>query len=168
VGPGADSILIVGDVEYNTHITVTANPITLDIQEPGIEADFVVISAYINDSFAATRYHTDLRIGGRTDAEAISEPTFVQEGNATVVSWIWDFRTDRAKDGEYRVSISVSYTEEGEFTAVETYDMEFLELEHTCKDFGCALGWQGWLLIAIAVAACAAVSYKIIMKRRGD
>ena len=166
VGPGADSILIVGDVEYDTHITITASPITLEIQEPGIGEQFVVISAYINDSFASTRYYTDISIDGRTDAEAISEPTFIQEGNTTIVTWIWDFKMDGAQDGEYRVSISVSYSEDNEFTTVETYDIEF-QKDVGDDDFINSLGWSGWILIAIVVAACAAVSYKIVLNRKG-
>ena len=166
VGPGADSILIVGDVEYDTHITITASPITLEIQEPGIGEQFVVISAYINDSFASTRYYTDISIDGRTDAEAISEPTFIQEGNTTIVTWIWDFKMDGAQDGEYRVSISVSYSEDNEFTTVETYDIEF-QKDGGDDDFINSLGWSGWILIAIVVAACAAVSYKIVLNRKG-
>jgi hypothetical protein len=167
VGPGADSILIVGDAEHDTHITVTASPMTLEIQEPEIQEQFVVISAYINDSFASTRYFTGIKILGRTDVEAISEPTFTREGNATIATWIWDFKMDEAQDGEYRVSISVSYSEDNEFSAVETYDMEF-QKDGGDDDFINNLGWLGWLLITLAVAACAAVSYRVVKKRREE
>jgi hypothetical protein len=159
IGPGADSTLIVGDEQYDTHITVTASPLTLEIQEPEFEGQCVVISAYINDSFASTRYYTEIGIIGKTDAETISEPEFAPEGNTTLVTWIWDSKADGAKDGEYRVSISVAYSEDTEFTAMETYAMEFLEPEPDSSNIISALGWQGWLAIAAAVVSVVAVSY---------
>ena len=87
-------------------------------------------------------------------------------GNGTLVSWVWDHKTDGGESGDYTIAVTISYTEENEFTAMGTYNLEF---PTTDNDDGGFLGGMGWLLpviVIIIIVVVAVVVIKVIRNRR--
>lgn len=167
IGPGANSILIVGGSEYDTHITITAAPITLSVAKPVVdkESKLALFIANFTDAFSSTRLNARLMVTGEVDVNTISDPVFILSGNESSVNWLWDYKTDKAKCGEYTISVFLSYSEENEFFATGSYMMEFSEP----KEDGGLLAGLGWLLpliIVVVIIAVTAVVIKVIMGRR--
>jgi hypothetical protein len=166
IGPAPDSTMIVGGADYDTHITIKTAPIFLGILDPVIDEQFgVVVSAIFIDAFSSTSYISNIRIDGITNAETLSQPLIAPGGNGTFISWIWDWKTDGASNGDYTITITLSYSEDNEFGASGQF---YLEFPKSGGDDGGLLG-GGWLMPVIiigVVAAVAGVAAKIILGRR--
>ena len=166
IGKAPDATLIVGSFQCDTHITITSNPLTMAIQEPVVSSQLTTISVQISDAFGATKYQSRIIIEGITDAETISNPTISPGGNGTIVSWNWDHRIDKAKDGEYKIIISISYSEENEFLTMGVFQLTFPK---DGDESGGLSGLGDWLIpifVIVIIVIIIAVVYKIISDRR--
>ena len=166
IGKAPDATLIVGSVQCDTHITITTSPLTMAIQEPVVSSQLTTISVQISDAFGATKYQAHIIIDGMTDAETVSNPTVSPGGNGTIVSWNWDHRIDKAKDGEYKIIISISYSEENEFITMGVYQLTFPK---DGDEQGGLSGLGEWLIpifVIVIIVIIVAVVYKIISDRR--
>ncbi len=154
-----------GSLQYNSHITITCNPILVTINQPLVSEQNVVFSASIQDAFVSTALIANLKVTNHGDILSISEPRFSQgEENGTTVSWDWDYKTDKARNGEYTVTVVLSYSEENEFTATGSYILEFPE---TGEDGG-GLGWLIPLIIVVVIIAVIVVVVKVVLARRSS
>ncbi len=165
VGPGADSVLIVGSDEYDTHLEITTSPMSLATNPPVINLDIVTFSATFIDAFSASRYHAHIMIDGEVDVVSISEPVFTMADNGSLVSWDWNFKADKGRDGEYMVFISLCYGDENDFKASGEYHLEF----HEHKEDEGFLGSMGWILhpilLAIAIIVAIIIIRKVLQRR---
>lgn len=166
LGPGADSKMIVDSSDYDTHITITANPITVSIDEPVISGDFLTFSATYIDAFSSTKLNALLRIDGSVDVETLSLPTFNMGGNGSAVTWIWDYKSDGARDGEYTITISLSYCEENEFRAMGTYMIEFPGGDEDGGIISSIVGLLPIIIVIIAAVVAAVVLIKLLKNRK--
>jgi hypothetical protein len=165
IGPGSDSILIVGGSEYNTHIAIITNPMSISVNEPQIAETYVTFSATYIDAFSSNNLMAHILVDGKTEVKTLSEPTFSPGNNGSLVTWTWDYKTDKAKDGEYRIRISVHYCHENDFPATGIYMIKFPKAE---EDEG-FLGSIGWILhpilLVIAIVAAIIIVRKILERR---
>lgn len=168
VGPGADSTLVVGGTEYDTHITVTANPITVNVLEPRIESEFMMFSAGFTDAFGSSKLNAQISVKGRTEVLTLSDPSFIVGGNGSIVNWAWNYKTDEAKNGEYTIIITLSYSEDNEFMAMGKYDLEFPKTNGDDDDILSGLGSFTPYVIIIIIVIVIAVVVKVLMGRRSD
>jgi hypothetical protein len=160
VGPGADSVLIVGSDEYDTHLEITTSPMSLSTNPPVINLDIVTFSATFIDAFSASRYHAHIMIDGEVDVVSISEPVFTMADNGSLVSWNWNFKADKGRDGDYMVFVSLCYGDENDFKASGEYFLEFHEHEEEPGIIE-SLG----LLFPIIIIAIIAVILVIVVRR---
>lgn len=167
VGPAPDSTLLVGGTEVDTHITITAAPITLSVAKPVVDKELklALFIANFTDAFSSKRLNARLMVTGEADVITISDPVFSLAGNASTVAWLWDYKTDKGKCGEYTISVFLSYSEENEFFATGTYT---LELSDHKEDEGilAGLGWLLPLIIVVVIIAVVAIVVKVVLNRR--
>lgn len=158
-----------GSSQHNSHITITCNPMLVTINQPLVSEHNVVFSASIQDAFVSTALIANLKVTNHGDILSISEPRFSQgEENGTTVSWDWDYKTDKARNGEYTVTVVLSYSEENEFTAMGSYILEF---PGGGEGDGGILGGLGWLIPLIIVVVIIAVIFvvvKVVLARRSS
>ncbi len=170
VGPGADSILVVGGAEYDTHLTITTSSLSVVVQPPQVAEQFTTVSAMVVDAFASTKYIASVRIDGIVDAISISGPSISPGGNGTSVSWVWDHLTDGAKSGEYTITITVSYSEDNVFTSAATYRLEFPQEKKEGGLFGGG-GIMDWIIPIIAIVVVViviVVVVKFVLGKRAE
>jgi hypothetical protein len=169
VGPGADSTLIVGGAEHDTHITITTNSLSLAVLPPVVQDEFTLISALVGDAFASTTYTTSIIITGMVDAETITGPSIAPGGNGTLIVWVWNHVADGAKNGDYTITVTVSYSEDNLFMSTATYTLEFQQPKEDGGLFGGGL--ESLLLIIIpiiVVVIVVIVVVKIVLSRREE
>jgi hypothetical protein len=167
IGPGADSVLIVGSDEFDSHLEITTSPMSLSTNPPVINLDIVTFSATFIDAFSATRYDAHIMIDGEVDVISISEPVFTMADNGSLVSWDWNFKADKARDGDYIVFISLCYGDENDFKATGEYHLKF---EKTEGDPGIieSLGLIFPLIIIAIIAVVIIVVVRKILSRRAE
>ena len=167
VGPGASSTLIVGSDEYDPHITITTSLMSLFTNVPVINVDTVTFSATFIDAFSATRLHAHIMVDGVVDVITISEPIFSMGENGSLVSWDWNFKTDRGRDGEYTIMVSLCYGDENDFKASGTYYIEFHEHEEAGGIIE-SLGILFPIIIIAIIAVVLVIVVRIVRNRRAD
>jgi hypothetical protein len=166
IGPGADATLITGDIEYDSHITIITNPISLNLDVPIVTDTDVTFSAYFMDTFSSTNLNADLQVIGKSEVNTLSEPAFSLGENGSLVSWIWDHKTDGAKDGEYRIRISIYYSEENDFSASGIYLIEFPK-DKKDDDFLGGIFWILPVMILTAIAITIIITVRKRLSKRG-
>lgn len=167
IGQGASSTLIVGSDEHDSHLTITTSPMSLFTNSPVINLDIVAFSATFIDAFSATRLHAHIFIDGVVEVVTISEPIFSLSDNGSVVSWDWNFKTDKGRDGEYTVSVSLCYGDENDFKATGVY---FLEFHKHTEEGGIiqSLGILFPIIIIAIVAVVIVIAVRFIRNRRAN
>ncbi len=163
-----------GSMQYNSHITFTCNPIMVTVNEPIVLeeelGEGVVFSATVFDAFSSPMLWGKIMVSGPTTVVNIFGPIIFQGLNSTLITWLWDHKTDKGKDGDYMITISVSYSEEeeNEFSGFGKYAIEFPEDEKEDKGF---LGDYGWVLhpiIVVVVIVVGVVAYKKIKSKKEE
>jgi hypothetical protein len=165
-GPSPDSAMIVGGCQYNTHITITTNSLSLGIQTPSVSEQATTISALVVDAFGSTRYDSILRIDGIVDAQTITGPTLSPSTNGTTITWIWDHNTDGAKSGEYTITVTLAYSDLNKFTNSGTFNLQFPETKEDPGIVGSLLDLMFPIIVVIIAVIIAIVAVKIVLNRR--
>jgi hypothetical protein len=165
IGPAPDSIMVVGGSEYDTHITITTAPITISVNEPIVAEDIVIFSATYADAFGSTKLNAMLNVIGKSDVITLSEPNFTPGANGSIVLWGWNYKTDKAQEGEYTVSVILSYGEDSGFVATGTYVLTFPKEE---KEEGIleSMGWLIPIIILVVIIVVAVIVIRKILARR--
>ncbi|UCG70705.1 MAG: hypothetical protein JSV09_06740 [Thermoplasmata archaeon] len=166
LGPGADSKLIVGSAQYDTHVKISANPMTVSVNEPLVDEGFITFSATYIDAFSSTKLNALLRVDGGVDVETISHPTFSVGGNGSTVTWIWDYKSDGGRDGEYTVTISLSYCEENDFRAMGTYMIDLPGGDEGGGIIGGIVGLLPIIIVVIAAVVAAVILMRLLKSRK--
>ena len=156
IGPAPDSTMVVGGSEYDTHITITTAPITIIVNEPIITEDIITFSATYWDAFGSTKLNAMLNVIGKSDVTTLSEPSFAPGNNGSGVAWGWNYKADKAQEGEYTVSVTLLYGEENGFVATGSYVLTFPkeEKETTFLD---SFGWLIPIIILVVIIIIAVV-----------
>jgi len=87
-------------MNFDSHITVPADWVSLDIAEPTIDEtnDEATIEATVIDALGTDEIvDYDIEIAGPTIASSILGPDLSQQGNAMIASWVWDYGADNAE-----------------------------------------------------------------------
>jgi hypothetical protein len=167
VGPGASSTLIVGSAEHDTHLTINAAPISLNVEKPLVTENFVAFIATFTDAFASTKINAHLDILGTIDIVHISDPVFSLGVNGSLVTWSWDYKADKAKDGDYTITVSLCYDEENEFFATANYVIEFPKPKEDRTILDEIMGYLP-IIIIVVVVVVAVIAVKVIKNRREE
>jgi hypothetical protein len=159
---GSDFRLSWGSPQYDSHVIVACNPISVSLNPPMITEDNVIFSARILDAYGTTEFIAKIQVTNSVDVVSLSDPEFFNEDNGTLVIWIWDHKTDNGKDGDYRISVSVYYSEENEFYTVSSYKLTFPKPDEDVGLFG-DLGWLFYIGITMVV-----ISIILVVKKRRE
>lgn len=165
IGPAPDSTMLVGGSEFDTHITITTAPISISVNEPIIIEDIVTFSATYADAFGSTKLNAMLNVNGKSDVTTLSEPSFTPGINGSSVAWGWNYKADEAQEGEYTVSVTLSYGEDNGFTATGIYMIEFPKEEKDEGFFG-SIGWLLPIIILVIVIVVIIITARKILERR--
>ncbi|UCE73925.1 MAG: hypothetical protein JSV56_13035 [Methanomassiliicoccales archaeon] len=165
VGPGANSKLLVGGDEYDSHLTVITSPITVSVKSPGVTDTLVIFSATYTDAFASTKLNAHIMVDGKVEVATLSDPTFAPGVNGSSVSWQWDYITDKGRDGEYQITVFICYSEENEFMAQGAFTIVFPKSDEGGGIFD-EMGWLLPVIIVVVIIAVVAVALKFILARR--
>jgi hypothetical protein len=167
---GSDYELSWGKTQHASQITFTCNPMLLSINEPLISQEEVVFSATILDAFLSNSLFGRITVTSSTTVTTLIGPRFIHSANGTVISWAWDFKTDKGKSGDYTISISVSYTEneESEFNTMGKYIIEFPRTEK--EESGILSGFEVLfpVIVIVVIIGISVVAYKIIKNKREE
>jgi hypothetical protein len=136
------------------------------VNQPLISEHSVEFLASFQDAFGSTALIANIRVTNEVDIISISEPHFSLGENGSIVSWIWDYKSDGGRCGEYTITISLSYCEENDFRAMGIYN---IELPGSHKDggiIGSIMGLLPIIIIIIAVVVAAVVLIKLLKNRK--
>lgn len=109
VGPAPDSELLYASIAHDSHITITCNSVSVDIQEPQINEnnEEVTIEAIANDTFGYEDISNEyMTITGPVTGVTISKDLISQSGAEKKVQWVWDYGEDQAISGTYAVTVT--------------------------------------------------------------
>lgn len=164
-GQGAASTLIVGGAEYDSHITIQTYSIYTQINEPQINENFVTFSADYKDAFSTNNLMAQISVKGMSNVKTLSGPTFSPGNNWSLVTWTWDYKTDKGIGGKYLITITLSYSEDNKFGSTGQYNLTFSK--DSGEDNG-ELFKEEWFIpvIIIGVVAAVAVAAVVIVLRK--
>jgi hypothetical protein len=167
---GSDYELSWGSTQHASQITFICNPMVLSINEPLISEEEVVFSATILDAFLSSALCGRIIVTGSTTVTSLTGPGFIHGANGTVISWIWDYKTDNGKSGDYTIIISVSYSEneENEFNTMGKYIIEFPKGEDGENGILSGIGWLLPVIIVVVVIGVSVVAFKIVQTKREE
>ncbi|UCE73926.1 MAG: hypothetical protein JSV56_13040 [Methanomassiliicoccales archaeon] len=100
------------------------------------------------------------------DVETLSLPTVSGGANGSAVTWIWDYKSDGARDGEYTITISLSYCEENDFRAMGTYMIAFPGGDEDGGIIGMIMGLLPVIIIIIIAVVVIVFLIRYLKNRR--
>jgi hypothetical protein len=154
-----------GSMNYDSHIKISCNSMFIMVIPPIIEEEFVIFSAVIMDAFNSQQLDAHITVTNHIDVVSISPPRFIMGENGSMIAWDWNYKADKAEDGEYRVTVSVCYGEDNDFQGSGTYILEFHEHEPP-EDIFTSLGILFPIIIIAIIAVVAVIVVKVILNRR--
>ncbi len=159
--------MVWGNEHFDTGFKVKISPISLGIEPPILNNDFVTFIATVNEVFGTplSSLTTTFRVMNDVDVVSISGPRFSELGNSSIIQWDWNYKTDKGKSGEYIITIILSYDGENEFRALGTYNLKFPKPEEDKGLFG-EFPWLLPLIIVIIIAVVAVAVFRVVKGRR--
>lgn len=156
--------ILYGSIEHNSHITIVSNPINIVGIEAKIEEKIGIITTTFTESFGSdpAKLNYTISILGQTDVKTLSNPIIegtANETNATnmsVVQWIWDFKKDKAKVGQYLITIKIGYDVNTSWESESVFELTIEDKENGDNDISIPI----FITVVVIVVAIGAVIYK--------
>jgi hypothetical protein len=156
-----------GSLQYDSHIKIICNSMFVYVNPPVIVEDIVVFSAGIFDAFNSPQIDGHIQVIGKVDVLSLSAPRFMQGENGSMIAWDWDYKTDKAQDGEYMINIFVCYGDENDFVGHGRYELEFHK-HAPPEDFISSLGIIFPIIIVAVIVVVIVVVVKVVLGRRAQ
>ncbi len=155
--------MVWGNPHYDTNIRINCAPVILEVTPPIVTNDFVTFLAAAKEAFGIplSAMSSTILVTNHGEIESLEGPNFSEGENGTIILWIWNFKADNARSGEYTITVILSYDGENEFLASGIY---FLELPEENEEGG--LGWLIPVIIIVVIIVVVVVVVKIILARR--
>jgi hypothetical protein len=164
---GSSYELAWGSITYDSHVQISCNSIFVEVNAPVIGESIVTFSATVFDAFNSPALEADILVRSMVDAVSLSEPRFTLGGNGSLVAWDWDYKTDKAKSGEYTITVMICYGDENEFMALGTFNIEFPQGEKEDGIMG-SIGSFLPIIIIVVIAVVAVVIVKVVLNKRAE